>query len=175
MFWAAINSGDRVDSTLKEMAVVMKQSNRSEEVIETIKSFRHFCPLESQESLDNLLLELYKKCDFSITNINCPAFLEDWTTTIAPLTTSNPAYNVTFDWETPAPIKKYREQELVMLRGTSTGMLEEWERVYGYAYYNDLGDPDKGPETARPVLGGSSEYPYPRRGGIGREPTKTGK
>ncbi|KAM7502447.1 hypothetical protein LguiB_001351 [Lonicera macranthoides] len=61
MFWAAINSGDRVDSALKDMVVVMKQLNRSEEVIKTIKSFRHFCPLESQESLDNLLIELYKE------------------------------------------------------------------------------------------------------------------
>lgn len=60
MFWAAINSGDRVDSALKDMAVVMKQLNRSEEAIEAIKSFRHLCPLESQESLDNLLVELYK-------------------------------------------------------------------------------------------------------------------
>ncbi|XP_073061227.1 protein POLLENLESS 3-like [Primulina eburnea] len=61
MFWAAINSGDRVDSALKDMAVVMKQLDRSDEAVEAIKSFRHLCPLESQESLDNILVELYKK------------------------------------------------------------------------------------------------------------------
>ncbi|KAK1418168.1 hypothetical protein QVD17_27307 [Tagetes erecta] len=61
LFWAAINSGDRVDSALKDMAVVMKQLNRSDEAIEAIKSFRHLCPPDSQESLDNILLELYKR------------------------------------------------------------------------------------------------------------------
>ncbi|KAI8001686.1 Protein POLLENLESS 3 [Camellia lanceoleosa] len=61
LFWAAINSGDRVDSALKDMAVAMKQLNRSDEAIEAIKSFRHLCPLESQESLDNVLVELYKR------------------------------------------------------------------------------------------------------------------
>ncbi|CBI31048.3 unnamed protein product, partial [Vitis vinifera] len=61
LFWAAINSGDRVDSALKDMAVVMKQLNRSDEAIEAIKSFRHLCPQESQESLDNVLVELYKR------------------------------------------------------------------------------------------------------------------
>ncbi|XVF86130.1 hypothetical protein PTKIN_Ptkin18bG0016000 [Pterospermum kingtungense] len=61
LFWAAINAGDRVDSALKDMAVVMKQLNRSDEAIEAIKSFRHLCPPHSQESLDNVLVELYKR------------------------------------------------------------------------------------------------------------------
>ncbi|CAI0548452.1 unnamed protein product [Linum tenue] len=61
MFWAAINAGDRVDSALKDMAVVLKQLNRSDEAIEAIKSFRHLCPQESQESIDNVLVELYKR------------------------------------------------------------------------------------------------------------------
>ncbi|XLS89293.1 hypothetical protein HN51_065301 [Arachis hypogaea] len=61
MFWAAINAGDRVESALKDMALVMKQLNRSDEAIEAIKSFRHLCLPESQESLDNILVELYKR------------------------------------------------------------------------------------------------------------------
>ncbi|KAG6419394.1 hypothetical protein SASPL_121614 [Salvia splendens] len=61
LFWQAINSGDRVDSALKDMAVVMKQLDRSDEAIEAIKSFRHLSPADSQEALDNILLELYKQ------------------------------------------------------------------------------------------------------------------
>ncbi|XP_057763862.1 protein POLLENLESS 3-like [Salvia miltiorrhiza] len=61
LFWQAINAGDRVDSALKDMAVVMKQLNRSDEAIEAIKSFRHLSPPDSQESLDNILVELYKQ------------------------------------------------------------------------------------------------------------------
>ncbi|KAL4569831.1 hypothetical protein LXL04_025475 [Taraxacum kok-saghyz] len=61
MFWAAINSGDRVDSALKDMTTTMKQLDRSDEAIEAIKSFRHMCPLGEQESLDNIMLELYKR------------------------------------------------------------------------------------------------------------------
>ena len=60
LFWKAINAGDKVDSALKDMAVVMKQLDRSEEAIEAIKSFRGLCSKHSQESLDNVLLDLYK-------------------------------------------------------------------------------------------------------------------
>lgn len=60
MFWAAINAGDRVDSALKDMAIVMKQQNRAEEAIEAIKSLRNRCSDQAQESLDNILLDLYK-------------------------------------------------------------------------------------------------------------------
>ncbi|KAL7124211.1 hypothetical protein ABFS83_14G033300 [Erythranthe nasuta] len=62
LFWKAINTGDRVDSALKDMAVVMKQQNRAEEAIEAIKSFRDRCSKNAQESLDNVLIDLYKKC-----------------------------------------------------------------------------------------------------------------
>ncbi|GAB4841307.1 Protein SULFUR DEFICIENCY-INDUCED 1 [Ancistrocladus abbreviatus] len=59
-FWKAINAGDRVDSALKDMAVVMKQLDRTEEAIEAIKSFRGRCSKHAQESLDNVLIDLYK-------------------------------------------------------------------------------------------------------------------
>ncbi|KAI3987562.1 hypothetical protein MKX01_021474 [Papaver californicum] len=61
LFWSAINCGDRVDSAVKDMAVVMKQLNRADEAIEAIKSFRSLCSQQAQESLDNVLIDLYKK------------------------------------------------------------------------------------------------------------------
>ncbi|XP_059593993.1 protein SULFUR DEFICIENCY-INDUCED 1 isoform X3 [Vitis vinifera] len=60
LFWKAINAGDRIDSALKDMAVVMKQLNRTEEAIEAIKSFRGLCSKQAQEPLDNVLIDLYK-------------------------------------------------------------------------------------------------------------------
>lgn len=62
LFWKAINAGDRVDSALKDMAVVMKQQDRAEEAIEAIRSFRDRCSKQAQESLDNVLIDLYKVC-----------------------------------------------------------------------------------------------------------------
>ncbi|KAM1038759.1 hypothetical protein ACFX15_032730 [Malus domestica] len=74
--------------------------------------------------------------------------------------------------DTPGTLKKFREEELENLRGDNEiRELKEWDRVYGYAYYNNLGNPDKSQEYARPVLGGPIN-PYPRRGRTGRRPTK---
>ncbi|RID62660.1 hypothetical protein BRARA_E01718 [Brassica rapa] len=76
--------------------------------------------------------------------------------------------------ETPELLKELRKEELKNLRDNEKGgELKEWDRVYDYAYYNDLGAPDKGPDSARPVLGGSPDFPYPRRGKTGRKPTKS--
>ncbi|XP_016461347.2 putative linoleate 9S-lipoxygenase 5 [Nicotiana tabacum] len=66
---------------------------------------------------------------------------------------------------TPEPLRPYRNEELINLQGTGSGKLEEWDRVYDYAVYNDLGH-------GRPVLGGGKDYPYPRRGRTGRPLTK---
>ncbi|CAL4912735.1 unnamed protein product [Urochloa decumbens] len=59
-FWTAINTGDKLDSALKDMAVVMKQRGYLTEAIDAVRSLRHLCPRQSQESLDNILLDLYK-------------------------------------------------------------------------------------------------------------------
>ncbi|KAI3835710.1 hypothetical protein MKW92_032134 [Papaver armeniacum] len=61
LFWSAINCGDRVDSAVLDMAVVMKQLNRVDEAIEAIKSLRSLCSQQAQESLDNVLIDLYKR------------------------------------------------------------------------------------------------------------------
>ncbi|KAL0006657.1 hypothetical protein SO802_008159 [Lithocarpus litseifolius] len=69
--------------------------------------------------------------------------------------------------ETPSGLKRLRELELKNLRGTGEGKRKTFERIYDYDTYNDLGDPDKSSELARPALGGK-DHPYPRRCRTGR-------
>lgn len=70
--------------------------------------------------------------------------------------------------ETPLALQSLRQEELANLRGNGRGQRKEWERIYDYDRYNDLGDPNKGQHHVRPVLGGSKLYPYPRRCRTGR-------
>lgn len=67
-----------------------------------------------------------------------------------------------------------RKEELMRLKGNGTGERQEWDQIYDYDCYNDLGNPDKGLEYARPVLGGSELFPYPRRLRTGRPPNNYG-
>ncbi|XP_064951648.1 probable linoleate 9S-lipoxygenase 5 isoform X3 [Musa acuminata AAA Group] len=70
--------------------------------------------------------------------------------------------------QTPAALQSLRQEELANLRGNGRGERKEWERIYDYDRYNDLGDPDKGLHHERPILGGTRSYPYPRRCRTGR-------
>lgn len=76
--------------------------------------------------------------------------------------------------ETPSGLKELRKEELRQLRGNGKGERKGWERVYDYDVYNDLGNPDKGNEYVRPMLG-SKEYPSPRRCRTGRPFAITGE
>ena len=76
--------------------------------------------------------------------------------------------------QTPEGLKELREKELMELRGDGTGLRIPSDRIYDYDTYNDLGDPDKGVEYARPTLGGR-QNPHPRRCRTGRPPTKNGE
>ncbi|XP_010512789.1 PREDICTED: lipoxygenase 2, chloroplastic-like [Camelina sativa] len=73
--------------------------------------------------------------------------------------------------ETPKPLQQLRKEELETLQGKNREQVGEFtklERVYDYDVYNDVADPDKDPELARPVIGGLS-HPYPRRCKTGRK------
>ncbi|KAK4254874.1 hypothetical protein QN277_007951 [Acacia crassicarpa] len=69
--------------------------------------------------------------------------------------------------ETPAGIKRVREEQLKALRGNGVGERKSYERVYDYDVYNDIGNPDSDEDLKRPVLGGQ-DRPYPRRCRTGR-------
>ncbi|KAJ0987333.1 hypothetical protein J5N97_005689 [Dioscorea zingiberensis] len=73
-------------------------------------------------------------------------------------------------FETPPGLKALRDMELRELRGDGTGERKLADRVYDYATYNDLGNPDKGVDYVRPILGGEA-MPYPRRCRTGRPPS----
>ncbi|KAK8294296.1 hypothetical protein V6Z12_D06G247200 [Gossypium hirsutum] len=69
--------------------------------------------------------------------------------------------------ETPMGLRELREKELREMRGNGEGVRVLSDRIYDYDVYNDLGNPDKGLEFARPDLGGQRR-PYPRRCRTGR-------
>ncbi|MED6194296.1 hypothetical protein PIB30_027274 [Stylosanthes scabra] len=73
--------------------------------------------------------------------------------------------------ETPIGLKELRKRELRQLRGDGRGHRKSCDKIYDYDVYNDLGDPDKGHEYARPTLGGLHN-PYPTRCRTGRPPAR---
>ncbi|KAG1327195.1 Lipoxygenase [Cocos nucifera] len=74
--------------------------------------------------------------------------------------------------QTPSGLRRFRSKELENKRGDGHGERKDFERIYDYDVYNDLGDPDDDEDKARPVLGGSKEHPYPRRCRTGRPRTE---
>ncbi|KAJ4710890.1 Lipoxygenase [Melia azedarach] len=74
--------------------------------------------------------------------------------------------------QTPLGIKDLRREDLLSIRGNGKGERKPHNRIYDYAIYNDLGNPDKDKDLARPILAGE-ERPYPRRCRTGRPPAKT--
>ncbi|XP_050371532.1 linoleate 13S-lipoxygenase 2-1, chloroplastic-like [Argentina anserina] len=75
--------------------------------------------------------------------------------------------------KTPSALVRLREEELVTLRGNGQGERKSFERVYDYDVYNDLGEPDSKFSLQRTVIGGSKEFPYPRRCRTGRPMCET--
>ena len=76
--------------------------------------------------------------------------------------------------ETPKGLRALREKELRDLRGNGKGTRKLSDRIYDFDVYNDLENPDRGIDFARPTLGGE-KIPYPRRCRTGRLPSVTGK
>ncbi|XP_038995083.1 linoleate 13S-lipoxygenase 3-1, chloroplastic-like isoform X1 [Hibiscus syriacus] len=74
--------------------------------------------------------------------------------------------------EAPNGLRALREKELRDLRGNGRGVRKLSDRVYDFDVYNDLGNPDRGIDFARPMLGGN-KIPYPRRCRTGRLPSET--
>jgi lipoxygenase len=76
--------------------------------------------------------------------------------------------------QTPAGLRSYRNKDLEQKRGDGRGERKSTDRIYDYDTYNDLGDPDSDAgKKARPVLGGSAQFPYPRRCRTGRPMSAT--
>ncbi|KAI5075385.1 hypothetical protein GOP47_0009461 [Adiantum capillus-veneris] len=73
--------------------------------------------------------------------------------------------------ETPKALLRLREAALEALQGDGKGQRVYGQRIYDYDLYNDISNPDESEDLRRPILGGSSEYPYPRRCRTGRPHT----
>ncbi|XP_038995084.1 linoleate 13S-lipoxygenase 3-1, chloroplastic-like isoform X2 [Hibiscus syriacus] len=82
------------------------------------------------------------------------------------------AKRIFFSNQAPNGLRALREKELRDLRGNGRGVRKLSDRVYDFDVYNDLGNPDRGIDFARPMLGGN-KIPYPRRCRTGRLPSET--
>ncbi|KAL3355155.1 hypothetical protein AABB24_019315 [Solanum stoloniferum] len=54
--------------------------------------------------------------------------------------------------QTPPGIKDLRREDLLSIRGNGKGERKLHERIYDYDVYNDLGNPDKSEDLARPLV-----------------------
>ncbi|XP_057841009.2 linoleate 9S-lipoxygenase [Cryptomeria japonica] len=70
--------------------------------------------------------------------------------------------------ETPVGLRKFREMDLISLRGNGTGERKVYDLIYDYDVYNDIQGSETDPDVRREVLGGSQDFPYPRRCRTGR-------